>query len=301
MELHQVRYFLALCAQGSFSRAAQACSVSQPALTTAIRRMEEELGGPLFHRDGRRIVLSRLGQLVLPHLEQLRGGMEAASEAAKNFRLLRDTPIRLGVVPTLGPAFLAKFLQHYRSLMPQAEVAISSASFVELLEHLEHGRLDFALGTAADSLADAFRAETLYREHYKVVFPRGHRFESQSTVSLSDVHGEPYVDRLACELREAVMAVCKTRQVTLYACFRSEREDWIQDLVAAGLGFAFMPEYSVGHEGVASRPLVDPAVERAVAMVEMRGHQRSPSAQAFALELQAFCRRMMPPAVPAAG
>lgn len=100
--------------------------------------------------------------------------------------------------------------------------------------------------------------------------------------------GENYVDRLSCEMREAVMALCGERKVELYAHYRSEREDWIEAMVAAGLGFAFMPEYSVRYEGVLARPLVDPQVERTLMLVDVRGRRRSPAAQAFAQALAAF-------------
>ena len=71
MEMHQVRYFLALCESLSFTRAAEQCHVSQPALTTAIRKLEEEVGGPLFHREGKRLLPTELGKLMRPRLEQM--------------------------------------------------------------------------------------------------------------------------------------------------------------------------------------------------------------------------------------
>ena len=285
MEMHQVRYFLALCRHGGFTRAAEACDVSQPALTTAIKRLEQELGGPLFHREGKRVVVSRLGEMLKPHMEQLQGESQAAVQAARNFHLLRTTPLALGVMPTIGPARLGSFLEKYRREQPHAELAVTAAGLADLLARLEKGELDFALVSAPAGLPDGFRAETTYRERYVVVFTPGHRFERMDAIALADVGGERYVDRLACEMRDAVLALCTERNIELYARFRSEREDWVESLVAAGLGFAFMPEYSVQHRGVLSRPLVDPRVERTLFLVDMRGRQRSPSAQAFAQAL----------------
>ncbi len=288
MEMHQVRYFLALCEHGSFARAAEGCEVSQPALTTAIKRLEQEMGGPLFHREGKRLVLSRLGQMVRPHIEQLQGESQAAVQIARNFRLLKSTPLSIGVMPTIGPARIARFFERFRRHNPVAELAVSAAPLPELLKELEKGELDFALVSAPQGLPDSFRAEPSYRERYVVVFPPGHRFERFNTIALADVTGESYVDRLSCEMREAVMALCAERKIDLYAGYRSEREDWIEAMVAAGLGFAFMPEYSVKHEGVLARPLVDPQVERTLMLVDVRGRRRSPAAQAFAQALAAY-------------
>ena len=100
-------------------------------------------------------------------------------------------------------------------------------------------------------------------------------------VGLKELSGENYVDRLSCEMREMVMAVCADEGVELYARFRSEREDWVQAMVLAGIGFAFMPEYSVTLPGLSQRPLVEPAVERQVAMVTVPGRKFSPAMEAL--------------------
>jgi DNA-binding transcriptional LysR family regulator len=233
-----VRYFLALCEHGGFARAAEACEVSQPALTTAIRRLEAELGGPLLHREGKRLVLSRREKMVRPHIEHLQSENEAAVQIARNFKLLKAAPLAVGVMPTIGPARIASFLGEFRRLHPSVELALSTAPLVALLRDLEKGDFDFALVSAPQGLPNTIRAESAYRERYMVVFPPGHRFERFSTIALADVNGEAYVDRLACELREVVMAVCAERKVELYANYRSEREDWIEAMVGAGLGFA---------------------------------------------------------------
>ena len=281
MELHQIRYFLAICEHGGFSRAAQACGITQPALTTAIKRLESEVGGDLFHREGRRLVLSELGRLVKPHLEKLSYEKDAAIEVARNFRLLRATPLRIGVMPTIGPARVSRCLALFRASHPGIEVAVSEAPLDGLLHRLEENELDLALACAPRGLPDAFRSERLYSERYVVAFRPGHRFESLESVRFDDVNGEAYVDRLSCEFRDQVMALCSERKIELYANFRSEREEWVQGMVQAGLGFAFMPEYSVTFPGVLARPLIEPAVERAVLAVEVRGRPRTPAARLF--------------------
>jgi DNA-binding transcriptional LysR family regulator len=287
MEMHQVRYFLALCEHGGFGRAAEACAVSQPARTTAMKRLEQELGGALFHREGKRLVLSRLGQMVRPHIEQLQGESQATVQIARNFRLLKSVPLSIGVMPSIGPLRIARLFERFRRHNPHVELAVSAGSAVQLLKLLDKDELDFALLSAPQGLSDQYRAEPAYRERYMVVFPPGHRFERFGTIALADVSGENYVDRLSCEMREAVMTLCTERKVELYANYRSEREDWIESMVAAGLGFAFMPEYSVNHKGVLARLLVDPQVERTLQLVDVRGRRRSPAAQAFAQTLAA--------------
>lgn len=288
MELRQIRYFLSICEHGGFSRAAEACGVTQPALTKAIKALEEDVGGAMFHREGRRLVLSELGQMVRPHLQRLAGEQDAALTVAKNFKLLKQAPLRVGILPTIGPARIGRFLGAFRDDNPGVELAVTEGSTDTLAKQLEHAELDIALANGIAGFGDPFRAEPLYNERYVVIFPPGHRFEKLDAVRLADLDGEDYVDRLACEMREMVMGVLGDRSIQLYAKFRSEREDWVQTMVLAGLGFAFMPEYSVTVGGLLSRPLVEPAVSRDVQAFEVRGRQRSPAAALFLQNMARF-------------
>jgi DNA-binding transcriptional LysR family regulator len=295
MELQQIRYFIAISSHGSFSRAAQECGVSQPALTAAIKKLEAEIGGPLFHREGKRVVVTPMGRLVLPALQQALHGTQSAATLARNFQLLRQAPLRLGALHTVGPARLAAFLCTFHREHPGVEVTVQEGSVPGLLQMLEAGELDFAITNVAQPPPDAFRTEALYAEPYVVICPHGHRLSRLPRVRLADVDGEAYVDRLACELREAVMAIAAERRVRLYALFRGERDPWVQAMVRAGLGFAFMPLHSVDPDGVAVRPLVEPQVERTIALVDVRGRQRSRVAQLFADELRGFEWPLRPP------
>lgn len=288
MELQQIRYFLAISSHGSFSRAAQECGVSQPALTAAIKKLETEIGGPLFHREGKRLVVTPMGRLVQPALQQVMQGTQSAATLARNFQLLRQAPLQVGVLHTVGPARLAGYLSAFHRKHPGVEVTVQEGNVAGLLHKLEAGDLDFAVTNLLQEPPDAFRSETLYTEPYVVICPPGHPLSRLQNVRLADVDGEPYVDRLACELREAVMAIAAERKVNLYASFRSERDAWVQAMVRAGLGFAFMPLHSVHPDGVAMRPLVEPQVERKIALVDVRGRQRSQAARLFADEIRGF-------------
>jgi DNA-binding transcriptional LysR family regulator len=288
MELRQIRYFLAICEHGGFSRAAETCGVTQPALTKAIKALEDEVGGAMFHREGRRLVLSELGQMVRPHLQRLAGEQDAALAVAKNFKLLRQAPLRVGILPTIGPARIGRFLGGFRADHPGVELAVSEGGSDTLARQLERAELDVAVANGIAGFGDAFRSEGLYEERYVVVFPPGHRFEKLDAVRLADLDGEDYVDRLACEMRELVTQALGERSVQLYARFRSEREDWVQTMVLSGLGFAFMPEYSVTVGGLLSRPLVEPAVTRQVRAFDVRGRRRAPAAALFLQDMSRF-------------
>jgi DNA-binding transcriptional LysR family regulator len=281
MEMHQVRYFLAAAKALSFTRAAEGCHVSQPALTMAIKKLESQLGSPLFHREGRQITLTEFGRRMQPHLGQILEQAKAAETVAKDFRLLNQVPIRIGVMSTIGPMRLAALMAAFEHQSPGAETVVREGAPEALAAQLDADELDIAILNPLDGLGDNYRAEPLYTERYVVLLPPDHPLREREVLALRELSEQPYVDRLACEMREMVMGVCADKGIRLYARFRSEREDWVQAMVMASIGFAFVPEFSVTHERTVHRPLVDPTVQRTISLVTVRGRKYSPAAAAF--------------------
>lgn len=110
MEMQQVRYFIALAKTLNFTRAAEQCKVSQPALTRAIQQLERELGGPLFHRERSNTHMSELGQMMLPYLESVETSAQAAMQAAKSSKKLENVTMTLGAMCTIGPQLVADLI-----------------------------------------------------------------------------------------------------------------------------------------------------------------------------------------------
>jgi len=288
MEMFQVRYVLAAARLLHFTKAAADCNVSQPALTKAVKALEAELGAQLFHREGKKILLSDFGRSLLPHLHHIMQEAEATRTLAQNFKLLKDVPIRLGVMSTIGPVRLSRFLAKFQKDHHGVEVAVSEANTAELKSKLESAELDLAVLNTLGDMRDSFTVQNLYKERYVVVFSPGHRLADLNAIRLGDLSNEPYVDRLSCEMREMVMQVCQDRNISLYARFRSEREDWVQAMVLARIGFAFMPEYAVTLPELLQRPLVEPEVTRTISLVSVPGRQYSPATAAIVRAAQFF-------------
>ncbi len=288
MEMFQVRYVLAAAKLLNFTKAAAQCNVSQPALTKAVKTLEAELGAPVFHREGKKILLSDFGRSLLPHLQHILHETEATRSLADNFRLLNNVPIRLGVMSSIGPVRLSRFLAKFQTDHPGVEVAVSESNAEDLKTLLEGGDLDLTVLNTMGQDRDTFTVHDLYKERYVVIFPPEHRLANLNAIKLADLSDEPYVDRLSCEMREAVMAVCRDHNVTLYARFRSEREDWVQAMVLARIGFAFMPECSVTLPDLLQRPLIDPEVNRTISLLSVPGRPFSPATAAMVRAAQTF-------------
>ena len=287
MEMHQVRYFLAAAKTLSFTRGAELCHVSQPALTTAIKKLETRLRSALFHREGRSLLLTELGRQMLPHMEQIVARAEAAETVAKNFRLLNQVPVRIGVMSTIGPMRLAGLLAAFELKCPGADAEVHDGAPEALAARLDADELDVAILNAMQGLGESYRSEPLYTERIVVVLPPEHPLGERNALTLRDLDGLPYVDRPSCEMREMVTGLCENMGVRLYAHFRSDREDWVQAMVMAKIGFAFMPEYSVVHPASVQRPLIDPVVERTISLITIPGRKHSPVVAAFVRHVRA--------------
>ena len=288
MELQQIRYFIAVYETLNFTKAAAQCQVSQPALTKAIKRLEDYLGSTLFVRDGRRVIVSEFGKILHPNLEEMLRQDQAVKTLSKNFRLLDKTPLSVGVMVTIGPTALAPFLVDFRTKHPGIEVSVVERPLMELLRALKEGEVEVALLHDPEQDNGDIRAEPIYQERYVVVLPPGHALAARDEIRLKDLSKQSYVDRLSCEMRELVMAKAAMEGVELYARFRSEHEDWVQGMVLAGMGFAFMPEYAVTAKDLIVRPLVDPALSRMVSIASMRGRKWSLAASAFSQSLRTY-------------
>ena len=281
MEMHQVRYFLAVCDTLNFTRAAERCHVSQPALTRAIKKLEEELGGPLFRRERSRTHLTDLGRMMQPHLKQSLAGATAAMATAQDFQTLEKAPLNLGIMCTIGPSRLIGLMSKLRRELPGIDLTLHDVVPDEMVDRLLAGSLDVALFGLPKELPERFDKRPLYRERYVVAFPPGHRFERKNVVRLRDVDNEPYLARLNCEYSEYIGELLAGHSVSLDIRYASEREDWVQSMILAGMGLSFMPEYLPMHPNLPTRLIADPSVTRQIDLVTVSGRRFSPAVQAF--------------------
>jgi DNA-binding transcriptional LysR family regulator len=288
MEMHQVRYFLAVCETLNFTRAAERCNVTQPALTRAIQKLEEEFGGLLFRRERHLTHLTDLGRLIQPQLEQVWRDAEAAKSTAKSFLKLEDAALNIGLMCTIGPLRGIGFLNTFRTSYPGIDVALLEGVPSKLSDLLHEGSLDVAVMAQPEPFDERFDVHFLYREHFTIAFPPGHRFESQNAIRYRDIHGESYLRRLNCEYWDHLCDRSNSLGVEVRLAYRSEREDWIQTMVMAGMGICFLPEYSVLVAGLQTRRVIDPEVTRDVALVTVSGRRFSPAVATFVRAIRAY-------------
>lgn len=288
MEMQQVRYFLALSRTLNFTRAAEAANVSQPALTRAIQQLEHELGGPLFHRERGNTHLSELGRIMLPYLEAIQTQTEAARKHARSLQRLETATLRIGAMCTIGPAVLSDLLIRFQADFPNVEVVVSDDSSAGVLDALRDGDVDAAIVGAMDEADERFHALSLFRERFVVAVAKDHPFAAKNVVEVQDLHGQDYVRQSRCEAFEAAARELVARGIRPKKVFSSDRDDWVQGMVRAGLGFAFLPEMCVSDPGLVVRRLVEPEFVRTIMLATVRGRPHSPAVGAFVRAARAF-------------
>jgi len=275
MELYQIRYFVALCETLNFARAAERCGVSSPSLTRAVQKLEQELGGLLIRRERRLTHLTELGRLVRPMLAEVLAHADGAKVAARRFLATEEKPLRLGIMPSVGPLCLAPFLARFGTLYPGIELALVEGEILRLKELLLSDGLDVAVAAPIEPANRRLRQYPLYSERVVVVFPLDHRFERQQSVRLADLKDESFLLRTNCERWALLLESCRSHGFEPRIVYRCKREDWVQMMVASGRGVTIMPEnLHLGH-GTIARPLIEPALQRDVSLVTVAGRPHS--------------------------
>ena len=288
MELHEIRYFLALAGTLNFTRAAEQCNVTQPALTRAVKSLEDKVGGPLIHRERGNTHLTELGRLMRPYFAEVLGRMEEARRRAQDFVRLNDTTLRVGLMCTIGPSKLIDLFGAFHHRYQGVQLYLKDGAAGALEACLTQGELDLAIYCKPEEPSDALHTLPLYAERFVVAVAPSHRLASLAQVRLADLEGENYLNRANCEYKDFLRDIRERQGVQIRYMYASERDDWIQCMAMAGLGFTLIPEFAVTVPGLVTRPLIEPEVVRHVNLVTVRGRPHSPAVGAFVHESRRY-------------
>jgi DNA-binding transcriptional LysR family regulator len=284
MEMQQVRYFVTVARTLNFTRAAEHCNVSQPALTRAIQQLEHEFGGPLFHRERNNTHLSELGLMMLPYLESVEASTQAAKQAAKAAKKLENVTMTLGAMCTIGPQMIADLIVRFQAEHPDVEVNVVDGEAHVMIDRLEKGDLHISIVGVPEELPDQFHQVPIFKERFVIVLPPGHPWAEKNAIRVEELNDQPYVGRSNCEVFQTVTDDFARRGVTTRKVFSSPRDDWVQNMIKAGLGFGFFPEYCVTDRDLIIRPLIEPGYSRTIYLATVRGRPHSPAIGAFVRE-----------------
>jgi DNA-binding transcriptional LysR family regulator len=283
MELSQVRYFLALAKTLNFTRAAEACNVTQPALTRAIQRLEEELGGPLLYRERSLTQLTDLGKAMLPHLDAAYLAAETATAQAEAFKRRDAAPLRLGLNSTISAHLLMPVLQELQDRLKGFELALIEESSEKLFATMLDGRLDAAVVAEPVRLPDRIDRWPLFEDRYVVLCRSGHRFSNLAEVPTSALAEECILLRAqsGCDFEQVLDDLCRAAATKWRRGHRGGSEDHIRRMVGAGLGVAISAASQPVASSVVAVPLAEPAAVRRVIVTAVAGRPHSAGLATF--------------------
>jgi DNA-binding transcriptional LysR family regulator len=288
MEMQQVRYFLALARELNFTRAAESCNVTQPALTRAIQALEAELGGRLFHRERNQTHLSELGRMMLPYIQSIQAQADAARVRAKSAGRMKNVELKICAMCTLSPSILADFIVGFQRTNSGVELSVSDGAAKQVLHQLSAGEREIGILGYPGEVDDRFHALPLFRERFVAVLPQQHRLANHKEVRAADLNDEPYVNRVNCEMGDYASHEFAKLGVSVRVVFRSERDDWVLGMIRSGMGWGFFPESYAFPADVVVRPIIDPDFTRTVSLVTVRGRPHSPAVGAFVKAARSF-------------
>ncbi|WP_024891282.1 DNA-binding transcriptional regulator OxyR [Luteimonas huabeiensis] len=308
MNLRDLRYLVALADHRHFGRAAAACFVSQPTLSTQIRKLEEELGVSLVERAPRKVMLTPAGREAAERARRIVAEVEQMKEAARRSQDPQAGTVRLGLFPTLGPYLLPHVIPGLRARFPQLELLLVEEKSDVLLARLRDGRLDAAI-LALPVEDEQLHVEPLFSEPFVLAVPDRHPFAARTRLALDDLADQRLLllEDGHC-LREQALDVCQLSGAHEKSEFRATSLETLRQMVAANVGMTLLPMLSV-QPPVARSPDIrllpfegDPP-RREIAML----WRRSSAMDGFLRQLAALFRQLPPgllgpgaPAAPAA-
>jgi DNA-binding transcriptional LysR family regulator len=289
MELYQLKYFLEAARQSNFSRAAASLNLAQAALSEQMRKLEQELGTPLFHRGGRATTLTAAGQTLRRHAEDLVDRARAARQAVQDLVGLHQGRLVLGAIPSVSACLLPAVIASFRRRHPRIELSLQEGTSEEVAQWVDRGRVE--LGVVQHPLQSAhLTAASLFTEPFVLLLPRQHGLAKQRRVALSRLAQEPFV-LYKGRARSTALEACRQAGFEPRIVCESSELDTVRSLVAAGLGLAILPQLAARQKlaGCKTLPLSGEPVQREVLLIRRAGHADSPSAHVFAGLLAKAC------------
>jgi LysR family hydrogen peroxide-inducible transcriptional activator len=269
MTLRQLRYFDALARHGHFGRAAEACSISQPALSMQIKEMEETLGGVLLERSARQVTLTKFGEEIVQRVREILRSVDELGDFARASRDRLAGRLRIGMIPTIAPYLLPKVIENLARMHPELDIHVRETLTPKLIKEVVEGRLDtaiVALPVSEPSLTEV----VCFSENFLLVRPgedEGTPVPSHETLRemrlllLEEGH---------C-FRDQALSFCKTQSSRPRELLDANSLSTLVQMVSSGIGVTLIPEMAVPVEtrsaSVSVARFKNPQPSRTIGMV----------------------------------
>jgi LysR family hydrogen peroxide-inducible transcriptional activator len=303
MNFRDLRYLVALADHRHFGRAATASFVSQPTLSTQIRKLEDELGVSLVERAPRRVMLTPIGREIAERARKVIAEVEQMGEIARRSQDPEAGTVRLGIFPTLAPYLLPHVLPAVRKRFPRLELLLVEEKTDQILARLREGRLDAGV-LALPVHDDQLQVEPLFDEPFVLAVPQQHALAQRQSLKLRDLDNQHLLllEEGHC-LRDQALDVCHMAGADERDGFRATSLETLRQMVAAGVGITLLPVLAVQPPVPVSGdiqllPFQGEAPHRRIAMVWRRSSAMTDFLQQLAGELRKLPQALLLPPRP---
>jgi DNA-binding transcriptional LysR family regulator len=280
MELHQVRYFLALASTLNFTRAAEMCNVTQPALTKGVQKLEQELGGQLIYRERQLTHLTDLGKAVLPMLQRTLASTEAVRRRAREFQQKQVAPLGIGLAPSISASLVLEPIAEIRKFIPGLHVELREEPPSRLVELLLEGDINVALVGDLDDKPVRIDDWALFEERYVALLAPSHELADLPVMRIEALREATILDRFNCDVAPKFQQLLFP-EAPPHHNHRSGRDLHLQHLAAAGFGIVLAPEHMPRLPSLKALPIEGDPVWREVRLLAVQGRRYSPALDAF--------------------
>lgn len=275
MNLRDLRYLVAIADHRHFGRAAEASFVSQPTLSTQLKKLEDELGMALIERSPRNVMLTEFGEAVAARARTILREADEIKATARRFKDPESGTVRIGIFPTLGPYLLPHVVPQIVARFPKLELILVEEKTETILKKLHQGELDAGI-LALPIHDDSLHAEFLFEEAFVLAVSRQHALAKAKVITLQDLAHEKLLllDDGHC-LRDQALEVCQLAGAGEHSGFRATSLETLRHMVSANVGLTLMPALSIHPPSPQSPdvtlvPFASPAPHRRIAMIWRR-------------------------------
>jgi DNA-binding transcriptional LysR family regulator len=281
MEMHQVRYFLAVATEQNFSKAAEKCNVSQPSMSRAIKQLEGEFGGDLFRRERPQAQLTELGERMYPLMKQCYDSAIGARSLASSIKTNGLGSLRLALSHAIELELLIPHIIEVRRLFARLELKLMRGTSAEVFEVLKNGEAELAVASDLSEEWERLDRWLLFNERFHLVVNRRHELASRLAVDVEDLQRELVLRRRGCEHGNQIATFIRASNPDVDYSHEIDLERDLISLVEAGLGMAILPDSTSIPATLARTTVNGIDLQRTVYIYGVAGRERSPIASAI--------------------